>query len=54
MQFEDTVTTNSLPVNTLVVLDRLKEVLKENNTNSLLSFFEGKKEDFRVNIFARE
>lgn len=37
MHIEDTVTTNSLPVDSLAMLARLEELLKDANTNSLRS-----------------
>ena len=35
MKIENTIFSNSLPVNTIPLLHRIEELLKENNTNSL-------------------
>ena len=35
MQIEDTIFTDSLPVNSIPIIERLKEVLNGNNTNSI-------------------
>lgn len=45
MKLEDTIFTNSLPVNTIPVLSKLSELLKEHKTNSLCN--EELKEDTR-------
>lgn len=46
MEIEDCIFDNNLPVNTIAMLNRLEELLKENETNSLLS--ESCKMDARI------
>lgn len=46
MNPEETIFSEGLPVNTLAVLERFKEIIKENNTNSLLS----KPDDIRIRM----
>ena len=35
MQIENTIFNNSLPVNSIAIIDRLKELLNENQTNNI-------------------
>lgn len=47
MNIEDTICEEGLPVNTIVMANRLIEILKENDTNSALSLKEEGKEKFK-------